>query len=81
MRVCVTAINILQSFSELTAANVLFMAQSVAEIFSTDPSLAYQQAFLYIRYLLFYIVHAIYTYSMYIHTYIQPYIHSLLTFV
>ena len=71
MRVCVTAINILQSFSELTAANVLFMAQSVAEIFSTDPSLAYQQAFLYIRYLLFHIVHAIYT--QYVHTYIHTY--------
>ena len=39
-----------KSFSELSAANVLFMAQSVAEIFRTDPALAYQQAFLYIRY-------------------------------
>eukprot|EP01036_Dinobryon_divergens_P030376 gene30376-39612_t len=38
-----------KTFSELTAANVLFMSQSIAEIFSTDPSLAYQQAFLYIR--------------------------------
>jgi len=38
-----------KSFNEYTAPSEMFMMQSVAELYGTDLSIAYQQAFLYIR--------------------------------
>jgi hypothetical protein len=38
-----------KTYNELTAPTVVFMIQSVAELFGTDLGLAYQQAFLYVR--------------------------------
>lgn len=38
-----------RSYTELNAASTVFMAQCVAELYVVDPTIAYQQAFLYIR--------------------------------
>lgn len=38
-----------KTFSETGGSSVVFMAQCVAELFTSDPVQAYQQAFLYIR--------------------------------
>lgn len=38
-----------KTFSTVTSASVLFMTKCVAELYQTDPAMAYQQAFLYIR--------------------------------
>jgi nucleolar complex protein 2 len=38
-----------KTFSETGGSSVIFMAQCVAELFTSDPVQAYQQAFLYIR--------------------------------
>jgi nucleolar complex protein 2 len=38
-----------KSFTEASAASVLFMAQSIVELYLCDPALAYQQSFLHIR--------------------------------
>jgi nucleolar complex protein 2 len=38
-----------KTYNELTAPTVVFMVQSVAELYGTDTAMAYQQAFLYIR--------------------------------
>ena len=37
------------TFTELLAPSVLFMEQSITELYAIDPAQAYQQAFLYIR--------------------------------
>ena len=38
-----------KTYNELTTPSVVFMMQSVAELYGTDLALGYQQAFLYIR--------------------------------
>lgn len=38
-----------KNFSEMNATSVTFMAQCVAELYASDPAMAYQQSFLYIR--------------------------------
>lgn len=38
-----------KTYNELTAPTVVFMIQSVTELYGTDIALAYQQAFLYVR--------------------------------
>lgn len=44
-----------RSFNELNASSVTFMAQCIAELYTTDPAMAYQQSFLYIRQLALYL--------------------------
>ena len=38
-----------KGFTEMTGSGVLYMSRCVAELFTVDPPIAYQQAFLYIR--------------------------------